>query len=71
MVVTEATITCPECNVSAVEAMPTNACVHFYTCTGCGVRLQPLAGDCCVFCSYSDQVCPPKQSEASIEASGR
>ena len=41
--------------------MPANACQHFYACAGCGTTLQPKAGDCCVFCSYSDQVCPPKQ----------
>jgi len=41
--------------------MPTNACQYFYACAGCGTTLRPKAGDCCVFCSYSDQVCPPKQ----------
>jgi hypothetical protein len=40
--------------------MPTDACQHFYRCQGCGTLLKPLAGDCCVFCSYSDHVCPPK-----------
>jgi hypothetical protein len=43
--------------------MPENACQYFYSCTSCGTVLRPLAGDCCVFCSYSDQVCPPKQVE--------
>ena len=57
----EATITCPECGATALETMPTNACVFFYDCTGCGVTLRPLPGDCCVFCSYSEHVCPPKQ----------
>ncbi len=42
--------------------MPTNACQFFYTCPGCSALLRPLPGDCCVFCSYADQVCPPKQS---------
>jgi hypothetical protein len=62
MVVTEATITCPECGFAAVEPMPTNACVYFYACTSCGVQLRPRPGDCCVFCSYGDHRCPPKQS---------
>jgi hypothetical protein len=41
--------------------MPENACQHFYRCTGCGEMLKPKSGDCCVFCSYADAVCPPKQ----------
>lgn len=41
--------------------MPTEACRYFYTCTGCGVRLKPRQGDCCVFCSYGDTACPPVQ----------
>ena len=58
----EATITCPACGASAFESMPTNACQFFYTCSVCATQLKPLAGDCCVFCSYSDQLCPPKQA---------
>lgn len=61
-VVTEATITCSECGHASLEAMPMDACQFFYTCEGCGTTLRPVAGDCCVFCSYSDQVCPPKQA---------
>jgi hypothetical protein len=62
--ITEATITCPECGFAKVETMPTNACEFFYTCTNCGALLRPRPGDCCVFCSYADQVCPPKQTGA-------
>jgi len=61
-IVTEATLTCPQCGHAAAEAMPTNACQFFFTCPSCDARLRPLPGDCCVFCSYSDQVCPPKQA---------
>jgi hypothetical protein len=60
-VVTEATITCPLCGTLARGAMPENACQFFYACTGCGEMLKPKAGDCCVFCSYADTACPPKQ----------
>jgi len=28
----------------------------FYECTGCGIKLKPKAGDCCVFCSYGSCV---------------
>jgi hypothetical protein len=61
-VVTVATITCPACGVATREEMPTNACQFFWTCPACEMRIRPLAGDCCVFCSYADQMCPPKQS---------
>ena len=55
------TITCPGCGHRASETMPTDACQYFYDCTGCGIRLKPKAGDCCVFCSYGDVPCPPIQ----------
>lgn len=61
MPVLDATITCPLCGFAKVESMPTNACVHFYKCEGCGRLLQPRVGDCCVFCSYGSEKCPPKQ----------
>lgn len=54
------TITCPSCGHRETELMPTDACVFFYDCPGCGERLKPLDGDCCVFCSYGDVKCPPK-----------
>jgi hypothetical protein len=41
--------------------MPTDACQYFYDCPACGAVLKPLAGDCCVFCSYADVPCPPIQ----------
>ena len=58
----EGTITCPQCGAKAHEQMPTNACQFFYTCPACQAILKPLPGDCCVFCSYSDVACPPKQA---------
>ena len=41
--------------------MPTDACQFFYDCKGCGERLKPNPGDCCVFCSYGSVPCPPIQ----------
>jgi hypothetical protein len=61
-VVLAATITCPECGFAKAETMPPNACQFFYTCLSCLALLRPLPGDCCVFCSYADQMCPPKQT---------
>ncbi len=59
----EATISCPLCATQSRETMPVNACQHFYRCTGCGEMLQPKRGDCCIFCSYADKACPPRQAE--------
>lgn len=42
--------------------MPTDACQFFYDCAGCGARLRPKPGDCCVFCSYGTAPCPPRQA---------
>jgi hypothetical protein len=58
----QSTLTCPKCSYQAVETMPTDACQFFYDCKDCGARLKPLAGDCCVFCSYGSVPCPPIQS---------
>lgn len=57
------TITCPHCATRKTEVMPEDFCLFFYECTGCGVRLKPKAGDCCVFCSYGSAKCPPKQAD--------
>ncbi len=54
-------ITCPKCGHRAEETMPTNACLFFYDCPGCGAKLKPKPGDCCVFCSYGSVPCPPIQ----------
>ena len=63
----QSTIICPQCGHQAVETMPTDACQFFYDCKGCGVRLKPKAGDCCVFCSYGSVPCPPIQAARSGE----
>jgi len=64
-VILESVITCPNCGVSKTETMPTDACLFFYDCTGCGELLQPKPGDCCVFCSYGSVPCPPIQAGAT------
>lgn len=62
------TITCPHCGHRATETMPTDACVGFYPCAGCGRMLRPKPGHCCVFCSYGTVACPPIQQErAGVE----
>lgn len=54
-------ITCPKCGFKKEETMPTDSCQFFYECTNCGKILKPIAGDCCVYCSYGSVKCPPIQ----------
>ena len=65
MVTLESTLTCPECDFRKTETMPTDACQWFYECTQCHVLLKPESGDCCVFCSYGSQPCPPIQQRGA------
>jgi hypothetical protein len=60
--ITTTVLTCPLCGVEHREEMPTDACQFFYECPSCTTLLKPQSGDCCVFCSYGDQLCPPKQN---------
>jgi hypothetical protein len=65
VMILESVITCPHCGATKAETMPTDACRFFYECSGCGTRLRPKPGDCCVFCSYGSQPCPPIQARRS------
>ncbi|HXA55985.1 MAG TPA: GDCCVxC domain-containing (seleno)protein [Candidatus Acidoferrum sp.] len=51
-------ITCPVCGHVTTEVIPTDRCLFFFECPGCGKVLRPKTGDCCVFCSYADRRCP-------------
>lgn len=59
------TLTCPHCGRRETLTMPTDACLFFHPCPGCGRLLRPRPGDCCVFCSFGDVPCPPMQAVAS------
>jgi hypothetical protein len=61
--VLESVLTCPQCGHAKAEVMPTDACQFFYECEQCKAVLRPLAGDCCVFCSYGSVKCPPVQAQ--------
>lgn len=65
------TIRCPRCGGEREERMPTDACQFFYECTHCGVVLQPLPGDCCVFCSYGTAPCPYRSEGPAIDGESR
>lgn len=55
-------LTCPRCGHKSLETMPTDACIFFHECAGCGELLRPNRGDCCVFCSFGTVPCPPVQA---------
>ena len=57
----EATLRCPACDQESREEMPEDACVHFFECPSCHTMLRPRPGECCVFCSYADAICPPRR----------
>lgn len=61
----QSTLSCPHCGHQSTETMPTDACIYFHECAGCGELLRPKAGDCCVFCSYGSVPCPPVQLQKS------
>lgn len=61
--VLESELVCPECGFRQSAVMPTDACIYFFDCAGCGAVLRPKHGDCCVFCSYGTVPCPPIQGQ--------
>lgn len=56
-------LTCPQCQHTAEETMPTDACLYFYKCPQCNTLLRPKTGHCCVYCSYGSVKCPPVQMQ--------
>ncbi|MCG6871718.1 MAG: hypothetical protein LJE84_05465 [Gammaproteobacteria bacterium] len=62
---TRSALTCPHCGHSEDLDMPEDACQILHRCGSCGELLEPLAGDCCVFCSYGSVPCPPVQLQRS------
>jgi hypothetical protein len=63
-IILQSTITCPKCGHQKEEIMPTDACQYFYECESCHEVLKPTDGDCCVYCSYGTNACPPIQEGA-------
>jgi hypothetical protein len=62
-IILKSVISCPVCGFQKEETMPVDACEYFYQCEECKSVLKPLAGDCCVFCSYGTVKCPQVQLE--------
>ena len=63
MVNLKSTLTCPNCGFQKEETMPEDSCLYYWECPNCHERISPMKGDCCVFCSYGTEKCPPKQKE--------
>lgn len=51
------------CGHKKQELMPKDSCQFFYECENCKALLKPEEGDCCVYCSYGTETCPPMQSQ--------
>ena len=60
---TKSIITCPVCEHNKEYDMPLNACQIYHECENCHTILYPKKGDCCVFCSYGTNPCPPIQKQ--------
>jgi len=65
-----ARLKCPECGFTQEAEMPTDSCQFFYECAQCQSVFRPKPGDCCIFCSYADVPCPPKQLEGKGQKVG-
>lgn len=61
--ITRTHLTCPVCGAREELEIPPDMCLFFHTCSICGTRFRPEPGDCCVFCSYGDALCIPRQRE--------
>jgi len=59
--VASCTLTCPFCGSRTPHDMPVDACQFFLDCPVCLQVIRPKPGDCCVYCSYGDTKCPPRQ----------
>jgi ribosomal protein L37AE/L43A len=57
------TMMCPACGHKTVETMPTSRFVFVWECPSCKAQFKPKDGDCCVYVSYGDRLCPFLQNE--------
>lgn len=56
-------LTCPFCGFREKLDIPADFCLISHRCANCNMPIKPAPGDCCVFCSYGDVLCIPKQRE--------
>lgn len=65
--VTISNLICPLCGHREAVEMPKDSCQFFYECPACHQVLRPKPHDCCVFCSYGDVPCPPRQAAGATK----
>lgn len=65
----KSTLTCIYCSEKTSLDMPSDSCLISFECPHCHHILRPKSGDCCVFCSYGDNPCPPIQMENFLRKS--
>lgn len=61
MICHQTVIKCPHCGYFQMETMPDDVCVIAWQCPGCGRIARPGKADCCVYCAYGSERCPPAQ----------
>jgi hypothetical protein len=61
----KATLICPKCGHKQIGEIPTNSCIPFYICEGCGETISANKEDCCIFCSHADEQCPVGHKDRS------
>jgi hypothetical protein len=58
-----ALIECPKCKASKEETMPLYFRQMYYACSACGHQVEVGEEDCCVFCAFSNVICPSGQEK--------
>lgn len=60
---TDCIMTCPKCGTKKDAEMPTAYQERQYTCEACHAKLTVADDECCVFCAYSNMLCPIQQQK--------
>ena len=60
---TQAKICCPFCRFEKAEEMAVGFPERQYTCSACGKKLEVAEAECCVYCKFSDAICPEQQEK--------
>lgn len=60
---TDCKMKCPHCGHIEPEVMPTGYKEKEYCCKSCKTLLKAQEGECCVYCAYSNMICPAQQEK--------
>jgi hypothetical protein len=64
------TVHCPLCGHKEKIMMPRYASKSYYQCQRCKIVFEAKGDRCCIFCSYGDVQCPPRQEKKWHEKKG-